>query len=490
MKRRPTIEQLCAKHHNENAHTEHVTRLGLAIFDWTRRKLRIPIRDRRLLKAACLLHDVGYFQDSVNHANAGARIVLHEGVAGFSKTECRDIASSILLHQKRYEKRLRHLLIRDLPQNGRAFKLAAILRVADGLDHGHIQNVSISSVRPAQSEIRVKLTGECYQRNAPSAAAKADLWRRVFPYPIAFDSRPPRSSSPRLAGVLGPHHSALETARRLLCVHYRIIEDNCRGAMAAVRPEPLHDIRVAIRRLCAALRVFRQHLKCTSAQALIRRFSRVNSALGPIRDSDVWATNLRDKKFGARLAHERTWTVYLAYQRAVRKQNMKTLRRLLRSRRFASLMESAERFGRIELPALMRQQQATRVQPFATEQLREHLSRIVEHEDVDAETDPEDLHELRKLCRRGRYYAEFFTPALGAPAAEMTARFKSLADSLGRIHDTDVALERIQKDPVTPPKKLKKTLLRLREKGWKDFEAAWRALRRRKCQKRMMRRLQ
>jgi CHAD domain-containing protein len=104
--------------------------------------------------------------------------------------------------------------------------------------------------------------------------------------------------------------SVLETARRLLCVHYRIIAGNLPGAAAARSPTPLHDIRVAIRRLCAVLRAFRKPLARTSASRLAKPFAQLNSDLGPIRDSDVWLAYLRGKKVRRRLQTDPAWPAY------------------------------------------------------------------------------------------------------------------------------------------------------------------------------------
>lgn len=483
MKRTPTIAQLCARHHNEDAHTEHVASIGRILFDAVCGSGGLTRNDRRLLLASCRLHDIAYSTDAANHAQAGAARLLRTGVAGFSKEECRAIAAVILLHQKRYEKRIHDPLIRALPhespQRRRILRLAAILRVADGLDHEHIQNVSIASARRVGGEFRVVLRGGL--SNILAAEAKADLWRTVFPHGIVLRGLSPCANPPRSRGTV------LETARRLLCVHYRTVADNLEGAIAARSPMPLHDIRVAIRRLCAVLRAFRKPLERTAAARLAPPFARLNSELGPIRDSDVWLAYLHAEKLQRRMKDDRTWPAYVSFHESARRRDLRALRRLLRDRRVRGLMRRAARVCRVDLPELIHTRHSTPIRPFAAGQLKRVFDRVVQYHEMTPATPPNELHRLRKLCRRGRYYAEFFAPALGPASTGLARRFKRLADPLGRIHDMDVALERIGNEPVPPPRQLRKFLSRRRAAAWKDFRKAWRAIRRRKVIQRVTR---
>jgi len=281
----------------------------------------------------------------------------------------------------------------------------------------------------------------------------------------------------------------LETAHRLLCAHYRIVADNLPGAVAARSPIPLHDIRVAIRRLCAVLRAFRKPLERTRAVRLAEPFSQLNSELGPIRDADVWLAYLHGRKPQRQLEHDKAWPAYIAACESIRRRHVTKLRRLLRSRRVALLMKRAGDACHVELSGIIRTRRPAPVRPFAAAQLRPLFEDVVGHKDVAPATSPEDLHDLRKRCRRGRYYAEFFAPALGPLSENLARHFKGIADPLGRIHDVDVALERIEKSRVKPPRGLRKILLRRRAAAWKTFRKGWKAIRRRKFVKRVEREL-
>jgi len=61
------------RYRDEQAHTDKVAHLAASPFDRARRTLCLPAADRRLLLAACRLHDLGYGQDPAAHAEVSAR---------------------------------------------------------------------------------------------------------------------------------------------------------------------------------------------------------------------------------------------------------------------------------------------------------------------------------------------------------------------------------------------------------------------------------
>jgi phosphohistidine phosphatase len=95
---------------------------------------------------------------------------------------------------------------------------------------------------------------------------------------------------------------------------------------------------------------------------------------------------------------------------------------------------------------------------------------------VKADYDVKKMHRLRKLCRRARYWSEFLAPLLGWPAARFARRFKALADVLGDMHDTDMAVLRVrqQDSPIVP--QLLRVLLADKRRLLATFHRAWHSL--------------
>ncbi|MBN1672732.1 MAG: CHAD domain-containing protein [Kiritimatiellae bacterium] len=474
-----SIEALLAKYPNEDAHTEHVARLALELFDGTRTALNGRAADRAILAAAARLHDVGYARAPAAHALAGARIALAEPIAGLRPVQRRYVAAVILLHPARSgERALTHRLVTGLPEPERAIRLAAVLQVAEGLDHGHVQNAQIRSIRVKGAVCRVFVRSEGYRHNVAWANRRAALWRRVFPLGIDIVGAPPDLTAPRFQGIVHRRDSVLGAARRVLHLKYRVVSDNRGGAVAGDSPEHLHDIRVAVRRFRAALRVFRKPLKPTSAPDLNRALARLADRLGPVRDSDVWVAFLESVSARRRVPDTPAWRAYGTRQRALGRRNQTRLRRLLRSAEYQALMRQVEQLVRVELPALARVCPAKAVRPFAARKLNRLFQRILARPTPGPGASAETMHALRKLCRRGRYVAEFFTPVLGSAVGQLARRLKEIADALGDLHDWDVALARIRRAGPASLGGLRRILARNRQDARREFLKAWKRLHR------------
>jgi len=489
MQRRRSIRELCGRYRNEDVHTEHVTRLALLLFDRTRRRLRTPAGDRRLLEAACRLHDVGWSVDPANHAEAGAEIVTREGVADLPAQQRAHVAAVILLHRRKYRELLEHPIVRAARNPGRVMRIAAILRIADGLDHGHIQNAWIKSVRWRGDAFAVSVCCEGYAGAVTWADAKADLWRDAFPHGISFEMEEPPADGPVFAGVVCQGASVRETARRILYSQYRTMMDNHGGALEGDSPEHLHDIRVANRRFRAALRLFQSHLDETSGRRIRRALSQLVKKTGSARDLDVWLRFLQGVALPQDQAGGTAWSDYLGRQRGHKEALSGKLTEVLRSEEYKAIMSDAAAFLRIELPDFIRRTRPQPARPYVARRLRRVFRRITEHAHLQRKLSPAEMHEIRRLCRRERYWAEFAEPLLGPIAADLVRRLKAVADTLGDVHDMDVAVERLDAEPDWPPHGLRELLLALRKTYLADFKKTWKHLTNKKFQKRLMREL-
>jgi CHAD domain-containing protein len=88
----------------------------------------------------------------------------------------------------------------------------------------------------------------------------------------------------------------------------------------------------------------------------------------------------------------------------------------------------------------------------------------------------EDMHELRRRCRRVRYLAEFGEPLFGDIGHEMIVRLSSVTRALGQLHDMDVGLEYLAGNPTGAPKDLAPLLRQHRERYLSDFRKTFRRL--------------
>ncbi|MBX3363683.1 MAG: CHAD domain-containing protein [Phycisphaeraceae bacterium] len=134
----------------ERDHSEHVTMLALSIFDQLashgHRTDWMTDEARLLLEAAAVLHDIGYAIGYARHHKHSEQIIAHSDLPGLTSRQIELIALIARFH-RRAEPRRSHPALAPLtpPDRRLVRRLAAILRVADGLDRAHSR--TIESVR-------------------------------------------------------------------------------------------------------------------------------------------------------------------------------------------------------------------------------------------------------------------------------------------------------------------------------------------------------
>ena len=476
MSRKPTIESLCRKNRNEDIHSQYVARLSLQIFDAVCPYLKLPLSLRPVLKAAALLHDIGYYRKPSDHQAEGSRIVLKKGVSGFSGEQCKTIAAVILLHRKDYARAYSDPFFKKLKNKEPALRLGAIMRVADGLDHGHMQNASIQSVKNLAGGFLLSVSSPGYRSNVAWAQAKADLWKKIFLKELRIADSTGAEETCKFSGIVRPGDGVLDAARRLLYLHYRIVAEQFDGMLAGSGDEPLHDGRVALRRFRAALRLFVQFLPVQSSRAIDEKIATLALALSPVRDNDVWRDFLFSPRVSALFCGNIDYVHFCALQSRMKKADRQTLRAILTGREYFSLMRDINSFLRVELPQKIKKSQQP-LGPLAGRRLAALYFEVLSRPGVKLDYDVKKMHRLRKLCRRARYWSEFLTPQLGRPAARFARRFKALADVLGDMHDTDMAVLLVRQQDSSIVPQLLRVLLADKRRLLAAFRRAWHSLR-------------
>jgi exopolyphosphatase/guanosine-5'-triphosphate,3'-diphosphate pyrophosphatase len=123
------------------AHARQVARLSLQLFDGTAELHGLGDRDRELLEFAALLHDIGEHVASSGHHKHGAYLVRNGQLRGFAPDEVELLAAVVRWHRRGEPRVSDEFPLLDVPAVERVRALAAILRVADGLDRSRNQNV-------------------------------------------------------------------------------------------------------------------------------------------------------------------------------------------------------------------------------------------------------------------------------------------------------------------------------------------------------------
>jgi len=464
MKRKLSQDELIELHHAETAHGEHVATLALRLFDALAGAGLVARSLRRLLEAACRLHDVGFGLDPVRHPYRSARIIMESGLDGFTARQRAIVAGTVILHSGDWVRAQYSRPISSGAVRRAVLKLGAILRVADGLDRGHIQDARIRAISIKGGCIRVRIVSDGYWRNAERANIKADLWRAVFPIGVRFESR----RNPKVVhyrGVISRRDSALAAARRVLSFEYRLAMDAAGGAIAGSDPEALHDLRVALRRYREGLRFFKRVLVASNAESIRGRVGRFCRRLGNARDVQVGARLI--ERLALRSGRGR-WEALVREQRRQMREMQKPLRRILQDRQFARLCSDMQRFVRAGIALLESKGRWPLFRAMASRRVWKGYRNLVRDAEPRKDWDASAFHEFRKKCKRVRYWAEFGSPVLGNRCVELAGKLKSVTSVLGDLHDLDVQMER-----KGLPGRLRRTMRRKRRKVRREFLALW-----------------
>jgi len=197
--------------------------------------------------------------------------------------------------------------------------------------------------------------------------------------------------------------------------------------------EGVHQMRVAIRRLLAAIETFRESLP-PELKRQRRELRWLGRALSDVRDLDVQherlerSASLVDAKAVAALD-----AVIAQEQARAREQMLAALdsnRYVVFIDRLADLLRAGVEVGDAEVPA----QQAA---PGMIRRWRRRVTRAGSA--IDEATADEAYHELRLRVKELRYAIEFFAPLYGEPAETYSRQVARLQGLLGDHQDATVA---------------------------------------------------
>jgi triphosphatase len=242
--------------------------------------------------------------------------------------------------------------------------------------------------------------------------------------------------SPEMAPDLGPTKidatkSCGEVAFAILRRHFAEMLAHEPGVRLGEDPEELHDMRVATRRLRAALKLYSDALP-KRAERYERDLRWVARALGEVRDLDVHLQRLSEES-------SRNGEVLEEIVALLRERRVEARRRMLEaldSKRYERLIASFSatlRGGRSPTPTSPILEATPELVRDRYKKVRKSANRLSE------DSPPEHYHDLRKKGKRLRYALEPLQEIYGKPAQKMVKLLKKTQDDLGDHQDLIVA---------------------------------------------------
>ena len=156
--RRSSVLHLAEIYHYEKKHALHVNNLALQLFDQTKYLHKLNGQAREYLEAAAILHEVGSFVSHTQHHRHSYYLIRNAELFGYTENEKEIIANVARYHRKSHPK-MKHEGFNLLSNEERLLvtKLAAFLRIADGLDRSHSSRIYRLKARRVKRTIRVRV---------------------------------------------------------------------------------------------------------------------------------------------------------------------------------------------------------------------------------------------------------------------------------------------------------------------------------------------
>lgn len=216
------------------------------------------------------------------------------------------------------------------------------------------------------------------------------------------------------------------------------------GTRLGEDPEHLHDMRVASRRMRAALRLFRGALPPGEADRLRLQLREVAQVLGAVRDLDVFMIQLGELSEKLVGADAEACAPLLRHLSRSREQARQEMMKLLDDSAFAALkraLVSRMQAGAVHESAEAAQSVLT-AGPVLIRQCRRRVLRS--GHGLRAESPADHYHELRIRGKRLRYALEFLEGVYGPLARNLIDVLVELQDQLGLMQDARVSVQSLR----------------------------------------------
>ncbi len=186
---RESVLGFAASCHFDANHALQVAHLAQQIFKALARPYSLGEREGRILEAAAILHDVGYFINYSSHHKHSYHLIRHADLFGFTPRERELIANVARYHRKSLPKKKHEQFMRlSVADRLLVSRLGGILRLADGLDRSRTGMVSIVEPLFSPSRLVLRLQGngdlavEIY-----GATSKSDLFKEAFELKLVLE---------------------------------------------------------------------------------------------------------------------------------------------------------------------------------------------------------------------------------------------------------------------------------------------------------------
>jgi exopolyphosphatase/guanosine-5'-triphosphate,3'-diphosphate pyrophosphatase len=187
--RRSSVINLAGQYHVDPAHTEHVATLALGLFDELAAAGLHPgdPRERELLWAASMLHDIGVTVDYDDHHKHSRYLLINSGLPGWTQREVAIIGQAVRYHRKGMPGMGPFAALARKGDDELLDRCALLLRLAEDLERSRDQLVREAHVTVVDGTVELALRADGDVRVARWAASReGELFRRAYGRELAI----------------------------------------------------------------------------------------------------------------------------------------------------------------------------------------------------------------------------------------------------------------------------------------------------------------
>ena len=490
---------------NKNS-AENSREYALKLFDGMFINHGLGQEERKLLGLAAFLKNSGSSIFPEERAHISREILLTHSIKGLKLHEILMLALIAELQDPDIiEKRLIstfkgfHTKLPPEFQN-KALMLAVIISIADLFESSQTQ---LGKTRQLKDTLEIEIIGTVTKKTAKKFEAKSKLWKSLFGSKLLFSQaaeeesrtkdeesrikveeikkqagkeekpekkqakkkeksekkqvkkeKKPEKKNCRLHGEIAvkPTDSMAGVACRILSYQFSCMISHEKGTIKGEKIEELHEMRVAVRKMRAATKVFEPYLDSKQLEPYLKELRKTLGSLGEVRDLDVFREKAEEylKTLPSRHDHDldSLFAVLTEEQEKARKDMLDYLdseKYQAFKREFSSVLASPEI---LMLPVTNRKHEALphRIREILPSVLYARLADINAYSEwVEGPYLPvERLHRLRIAAKGMRYTLEFFESILGEGAKSLIKELKIFQDQLGNLHDTVIAIDLLE----------------------------------------------
>ena len=263
---------------------------------------------------------------------------------------------------------------------------------------------------------------------------------------MAVVGDPIGSYSTKLKFHFNPQLQVNQAVQQIHSFLLGIMEVNMTGVRDDTDSEFLHDFRVAVRRTRSALTQIKGVFTDKQVAYFSERFSWLGQITGPTRDMHVYLLDFSKYRDSLPERFRSDLKPLKSFLREHQRKELNKLVKRMSSPEFEELFNEWRNFLLHDALSEEGESATQKVGEVASKRIAKMYQRVMdEGRAINASSVPEDLHELRKSCKKLRYLMEFFVSIYPPDLINgLIKEIKQLLDNLGDFQDLEVQAEKLR----------------------------------------------